>query len=302
MSERRALHGRRAAGTALAVALVVAAVAAGCGSGGEEPARTTAARTSTTRRPTTEPATSTTAARTSSTTAPASSTTEAGSTALPPTTSPTSVPSGAAVEVRRGPADVRAVALTFDAGSDRGFAADILDTLAREHIAAAFGMTGSWAADNPDLVRRMVAEGHLLLNHTQDHRSFTGYSTSTAPLTFEERLAELRGAEEVVRSVAHVELAPYFRPPYGDSDDGVLRDLAAAGYRWSILWTVDSLGWQGLTADAIVERCAQGAVPGAIYLFHVGSQSQDAAALGDLIALLRAAGYRFDRVDRFTTG
>jgi peptidoglycan/xylan/chitin deacetylase (PgdA/CDA1 family) len=291
------------AGATVAAALVVAALAAGCGSGGgEEPARTTAAST-TTRRPTTVPVASTTGSTaTTATTAAPSSTTEVGSTALPPTTSSTAVPGGAAVEVRRGPTDARAVALTFDAGSDRGFAADILDTLAREHIAAAFGMTGTWAADNPDLVRRMVAEGHLLLNHTQDHRSFTGYSTATAPLTAGQRIAELRGAEDAVRAAARVELPPYFRPPYGDSDDGVLRDLATAGYRWSILWTVDSLGWKGLSAHAIVDRCVQGAVPGAIYLFHVGSQSQDAAALGDLIAALRAGGYRFERVDRFVPG
>jgi peptidoglycan/xylan/chitin deacetylase (PgdA/CDA1 family) len=194
------------------------------------------------------------------------------------------------------------VALTFDAGSDRGFAAAILDTLAREHIAAAFGMTGQWATANPDLVRRMVAEGHLLLNHTQHHRSFTGYSTSTAPLTTAQRTAELRDAERAVAAAGGGSMAPWFRPPYGDSDAGVLRDVGAAGYRWSVMWTVDSLGWEGLSAQAIADRCMDGAVPGAIYLMHVGSDSQDAAALTSLIPRLRAAGYGFVRVDRYASG
>src|SRR5207237_10935132 len=68
------------------------------------------------------------------------------------------------------------VALTFDAGADRGYAEDILDVLLETRVLASFGVTGNWAKANPDLVRRMVAHGHLVFNHTLDHRSFTGVS------------------------------------------------------------------------------------------------------------------------------
>ncbi|HEY2593413.1 MAG TPA: polysaccharide deacetylase family protein, partial [Chloroflexota bacterium] len=73
-----------------------------------------------------------------------------------------------------GPSGV--VALTFDAGADRGYAEAILDTLKTEGVPASFGMTGQWAQANPDLVQRMVAEGHRLINHTWEHRSWTGLS------------------------------------------------------------------------------------------------------------------------------
>lgn len=189
------------------------------------------------------------------------------------------------------------MALTFDAGSDCGFAAQILDTLAAEGIPATFGMTGRWAEANPDLVRRMVDEGHLLVNHTYDHRSFTGLSTGAAPLTAAERLDELTRADQAVAAITGSSMAPWFRPPYGDVDASVNADLGAAGYRYDVLWTVDSLGWKGLGAADIETRCLDRAGPGVIYLFHVGSQSQDAAALPDLISGLRDRGYGFVRVD-----
>jgi peptidoglycan/xylan/chitin deacetylase (PgdA/CDA1 family) len=82
-----------------------------------------------------------------------------------------------------------------------------------------------------------------------------------------------------------------FRPPYGDYDESVNRDLALRGYLYNVMWTVDSRGWQGIAAEEIVQRCLSLAVPGAIYVFHVGSASQDAAALPAVIEGLRAAGY-----------
>jgi peptidoglycan/xylan/chitin deacetylase (PgdA/CDA1 family) len=62
------------------------------------------------------------------------------------------------------------------------------------------------------------------------------------------------------------------------------------------MWTVDSLGWNGLSAAAITERCLSNAEPGAIYLLHVGSASQDAVALQSIIDGLRANGYSFATV------
>ena len=72
----------------------------------------------------------------------------------------------------------RSIALTFDAGSDRGFAAQILDTLKANGIHATFGMTGQWAQKNADLVKRMVIEGHVLINHSWDHPDFTTISSA----------------------------------------------------------------------------------------------------------------------------
>lgn len=200
--------------------------------------------------------------------------------------------------ISRNDTTEKTVALTFDAGSDRGYAADILDTLAAEGVVATFGMTGAWAQANPDLILRMVNEGHTLINHTMTHRSWTGASTGAAPLSSFERAQELVETEAIVRDIAGVELRPYFRPPYGDYDDSVLEDLADNGYTVVVMWTIDTLGWNGLSADEINARVMERMVPGAIILMHVGAASEDALALPEMIATLRSQGYRFVTVQQ----
>jgi peptidoglycan/xylan/chitin deacetylase (PgdA/CDA1 family) len=217
--------------------------------------------------------------------------------APPPTEVPaTAAPGAKAQSISRGPSSRRMVALTFDAGADRGFAADILDTLRDTGVKATFGMTGKWAEQNPDLIQRMVDEGHLLMNHTYDHGSFTGFSPGTAPLTADQRRRQIERTEAVIASIAGVGLKPYFRPPYGDYDEAMLTQLGLLGYTHNVMWTVDSLGWKGLTAEEITARCIEGTVPGAILLFHVGAQSQDAAALPELIRQFEADGYTFGTI------
>lgn len=194
------------------------------------------------------------------------------------------------------------IALTFDAGSDRGHAVQILDTLKAKGVHATFGMTGLWAQSNPDLVRRMVAEGHQLINHTWDHQSFTGYSAGTAPLTAAQIASELDRADDLVYTQTGTHMTPYFRPPYGDYSDASLAAAGADGYRYSIMWTVDTLGWNGASVSEITSRVLNAATPGTIVLMHVGAASQDAAALPGLIDTLRARGYSFATVADFISG
>lgn len=181
------------------------------------------------------------------------------------------------------------IALTFDAGADRGFAEEILDTLDGEDVRASFGMTGVWAEQNSDLVRRMADEGHHLMNHSWDHPSFVTISSL-------ERADQLRRTDELVQTLTGQTTKPYFRPPFGAYDESVLIDLAANGYFYNVMWTVDTLGWNGYSASQIFTRVLNGAAPGAIILMHVGAQSQDAIALDDIITVLRARGYRFQTV------
>jgi peptidoglycan/xylan/chitin deacetylase (PgdA/CDA1 family) len=239
---------------------------------------------------TTMTATVTTARASSSTTTTPTST----STSTAPSTTSTSEPSStSAVAIRRGPTDRAVVALTFDAGSDAGYASAILDTLRRNGVTASFGITGRWAEANPALVRRMAAEGHQLLNHSWDHPSFTGYSTDDPPLSREERLDQLARAEAAIVAASGVGARPWFRPPFGDEDASVRADVGSAGYRYEVMWTIDSLGWKGLDPAAITQRCLDAAAPGTIYLLHVGAQSADALALQGIIDGLRARGLGF---------
>jgi peptidoglycan-N-acetylglucosamine deacetylase len=192
----------------------------------------------------------------------------------------------------------KVVALTFDAGSDAGYAARILDTLKANMVKASFGMTGKWAEAHPALLRRMVREGHTVMNHTYSHRSFTGSSTGTAPLSYKQRSAELRKTESAVQRIAGVSTKPYFRPPYGAYDASVLEDVYTLGYKYNVMWSTDSLGWKGYTKKQILQRVLDGRKPGAIYLFHVGSQSKDGPALQSIISELRKRGYGFVTINK----
>src|SRR5438876_7135828 len=203
---------------------------------------------------------------------------------LPPAGSP-------ALVIRKGDASRKIVAFSFDAGADAGFAAQILDTLAADGIHASFGMTGRWAERNPELLRRIVREGHQLINHTYDHASMTGAATKTAPQTREQRWEELDRTENIVMQLTGATTKPYVRPPYGAYDASVTEDVGARGYAYNVLWTVDSRGWMGWSAGAIIQRCLEQAEPGAIYVFHVGSASQDGPSLQAIIDGLRAQGY-----------
>ena len=189
----------------------------------------------------------------------------------------------------RGESGRREVALTFDAGADRGKAEEILNTLQKYGVVASFGLAGHWAVENSDLMQRMVDEGHMLFNHTYSHRSFTGFSTSEeeAVLSRRDRHDELIETADLVRDETGYQLAPYFRPPYADYDDEVLEQIAEIGYWVTLQYSCDSLGWNGATVDEIVEKCGDNAEPGDILLLHVGAASLDAEALPGLIESLQ---------------
>ena len=216
-----------------------------------------------------------------------------------PIGTPAAAPGQSHAEVIRNVAtDQRVVAFTFDAGADAGYTAQILDVLKTNGITASFGILGRWAEQNPDLLRRIVSEGHHILSHSYDHVSFTGQSTGGASLSQAERWQQLDLAEEAIKSITGVSTKPYFRPPYGDYDDSVNADIYTRGYLYNVMWTVDSQGWEGLSSAEITQRCLGLAEPGAIYVFHVGADSQDAAALPDVIQGLQQMGYSITSVPR----
>ena len=193
-----------------------------------------------------------------------------------------------------GPAGV--VALTFDAGADRGYAEDILDTLAAEEVPATFGMTGLWALASPDLVERMAAEGHLVINHTFDHRSFTGSSDRLGGLSAARRQAEIEQADEIIAPLIGHTTCPWYRLPYGDGDARVVAQMTEIGYTQQVGWSIDTLGWRGARTQDILARGLRLARPNAVYVMHVGIQSRDALALPSLIEGLRARGFGFATV------
>ncbi|HYF63095.1 MAG TPA: polysaccharide deacetylase family protein, partial [Herpetosiphonaceae bacterium] len=142
------------------------------------------------------------------------------------------------------------VALTLDAGDKSEPTPSMLDTLAANNVRITFFLTGAWMDKNPELTRRIVADGHEIANHSYSHRDFTTLSDA-------EIADELRRTEETLARIAgpEVSLRPFFRPPYGAQDDRVLAAVIANGYL-PIYWTFDSLDSVGepKTAEFLTAR------------------------------------------------
>lgn len=183
----------------------------------------------------------------------------------------------------------KVIYLTFDEGYEAGYTARILDVLRREGVPTAFFVTRSYIENNPDLVRRMAGEGHVVANHSDTHPSMPDIAFDEA--AFE---AELTRCAEAYRALTGERMAPLFRPPKGEYSARTLCMTQRLGYT-TVMWSFAHRDW--LTADqppvaTTVERVVRGAHPGAVLLLHAVSSS-NTEALPEIIARLRADGYRF---------
>jgi peptidoglycan/xylan/chitin deacetylase (PgdA/CDA1 family) len=211
---------------------------------------------------------------------------EAGAALDDPTSEP---PRPEAKVVYVGRRDFAAVALTFDVGVNPGHVPEVLDTLKEHGVRATFGITGQWALTNRGLLKRIVEEGHAVINHSWSHVSFTGEDTETEPLTAEQIRDELERTEGTIAEIAGVSTKPYFRPPYGDFDSTVNRVAREAGYEYNVLWLVDGMGWDGRSTSYVVRVTLANAYKGAIFLYHTDN-SREYAALEEIIEGLEERG------------
>jgi len=190
----------------------------------------------------------------------------------------------------------RTIALTFDDGPDPVWTPRILDVLRRNHVHATFFVVGTEVVDHPELVRRIVAEGHQIGIHTFTHPDL-------ARLAPWQRSLELRETQLAVAGAAGVTTA-LLRPPYSsgndaldDADWSVLEQADAAGYV-TVLSTQDAEDWRRPGADRILANATPRGHAGQIVLMHDGGgdRSQTVAALSALIPRLKAQGFRFATV------
>lgn len=189
-------------------------------------------------------------------------------------------------EIVRGDATKKQVIFTFDGGEGNQSADQILNILAAHHVRGTFFLTGKFVERNPDLVKRMVAEGHEVFNHTYDHPHLTELPGGVIA-------SELQNMDDALFQTAAVASGLYFRPPYGDRDQRVLDAAAQAGYR-SVYWTDDALDWEegtGMTADQVKDRILNTLQSGDIYLMHLGD-TITGTILDDVFTKIEAQGYR----------
>ena len=190
-----------------------------------------------------------------------------------------------------GSAEEMSVYLTFDCGYENGNLPRILDALQEEEVSALFFLTGHFMEEEPELVLRMVDEGHLVGNHTYDHPNLTTVSKA-------EFMDELTRAEAKFFEITGKEMDKYLRPPEGRFNQAVLDWAEEAGY-YTVLWSLAYVDWHvdeqkggAYAHEQVMSRIH----PGAIILLH-STSSDNALAMSGLIRSVKEAGYTFETLE-----
>jgi cellulose synthase/poly-beta-1,6-N-acetylglucosamine synthase-like glycosyltransferase/peptidoglycan/xylan/chitin deacetylase (PgdA/CDA1 family) len=195
--------------------------------------------------------------------------------------------------VSNQPPPGRRITLTFDDGPDPKWTPRIADVLRREGVPATFFVVGSQAARHPDLVRRLVREGHEIGNHTFTHHGLTGDRRWYGRL-------QLDLTEAVIVGITG-HYARFLRPPYSATIDSVTAEqeraiARLAGRRYVLALTdFDSEDWRRKGVASIVAKASPPGGTGGVIMFHDGGgdRSQTVDALAELIPRLKARGFRF---------
>ena len=183
--------------------------------------------------------------------------------------------------------------LTFDAGYENGCTEQILDTLQKHQVPAAFFLVGNYIEKNADLVRRMVQEGHIVGNHTMHHYDMSKISDKE---TFTK---ELQALEQLYQQTTGQALPRYYRPPQGIYSGKNLEMAKELGYR-TVFWSLAYVDWNNNdqpTAEEAFDKLLPRTHNGAVILLHSTSKT-NAQILDQLLTKWKEMGYRFESLDQ----
>lgn len=188
------------------------------------------------------------------------------------------------------------IVLTFDDGPDPEWTPKVLDELKKYDAHGVFFVTGTMASRYPDLVERMVKEGHEVGLHTFNHPDLSYQSTSRIDWELSQNQLVLAGAAGIRTSL--------FRPPYSSFADAmdnkswpVTQYIGSRGYL-TVVNNTDSEDWKRPGVRAIIDRATPKHGKGAIILMHDsgGNRSQTVTALGKFLPKMQKQGYTFDNL------
>ena len=187
-----------------------------------------------------------------------------------------------------GSGDDKVIYLTFDCGFENGNTAPILDALKKHNAPATFFVVGHFLETAPDLVKRMVKEGHTVGNHTYHHPDMSSISDLAS---FQK---EVDDTATLYQKITGKEMTKYYRPPQGKYSTANLKMAKELGYHtffWSLAyvdWNVDSQPTKEQAFDKLLPRIH----PGAIVLLHSTSKT-NGEIMDELLTKWEEMGYRF---------
>ena len=184
--------------------------------------------------------------------------------------------------------DEKILYLTFDAGYENGNTPAILEALKKHQAPAVFFAVGNFIKDNPDLIKRIVSEGHIVGNHTMTHPDMSGISSLDA---FRK---QLNGVEELYESVTGEKMTKFYRPPqgvYSTSNLKMAKDLGYTTFFWSLAY-VDWIQNQQPSKDEAFQKLLSRIHPGAIVLLH-NTSTTNGQILDELLTKWEDMDYQF---------
>lgn len=185
-----------------------------------------------------------------------------------------------------GTPEEKVIYLTFDSGFENGHTSKILDILKAHNAPAAFFLVGNYIKDNPEIVKRMCNDGHIVANHTDTHPDMSKISD---PASFAK---ELQSLENKYRDVTGRDMPKFYRPPQGKYSEANLKNACDLGYTtvfWSLAyvdWYVDKQPSREEALDKLLNRIH----PGAVVLLH-STSSTNAVILDELLTKWEEMGY-----------
>ena len=188
--------------------------------------------------------------------------------------------------------DDKVVYLTFDAGYENGNVAKILDALKKHEAEGAFFILENIVKRDPDVVKRMGDEGHLVCNHTQNHPDMTKITDREM---FDKQLVTL---EKTYKEVTGRDLAKVFRPPEGRFSELSMSYAKELGFK-TVFWSFAYADWDNNKQpdpDKAIEKIMAHTHNGEVMLLHPTSAT-NAAIMDDLLTRLENEGYRFGSLE-----
>lgn len=191
--------------------------------------------------------------------------------------------------------DEKILYLTFDAGYENGNTPAILEALKKHQAPAVFFAVGNFIKDNPDLIKRMITEGHIVGNHTMTHPDMSQISS------MESFQKELEGVEELYTSITGEPMTKFYRPPrgvYSTENLSMAKELGYSTFFWSLAY-VDWIQEQQPSKEEAFQKLIPRIHPGAIVLLH-NTSSTNAAILDELLTRWEEMGYQFHSIKELT--
>lgn len=179
-----------------------------------------------------------------------------------------------------------AISLTFDCAWGSEDMDKILSVLNKHNIKATFFVLGTWAKDNAQAMKNIVAGGHEIGNHSYNHTYYTTLSSSAM-------IEDIKKCNEEIKKACGA-IPSLFRAPSGDYNNNVISASKESGMEY-IQWSVDSLDWRGLTCQQMLERIIPKTKSGDILLFHNGTK-HTAESLDKILTELEKKGFSFLKV------